>query len=408
MKIVFTLLFGVASLTASPTTYHGYKLLSVKPRTHEEAQIVQHIVSSWLLDQWSWAKTPGAGVDVLVPPRLVHRFRNTLGRRHIPVTIKINDVQTLIEQQVTNHKRSHTLPRKFDHTDYHELDEIYSILDGSVADFPALLSVYSAGETYEGRDIRVVKVSTGGSKPVIWIDCGIHACEWISTATCQYFLDQLTAGYGNDSQVTTLLDSYDFHIMPCTNPDGYVYTWTVDRLWRKNRVPNILCHGVDCNRNFDSDFGGAGSSNNPCSDYYSGESAFSERESQAVRGSIEALPDVRMYFSLHSYAQLWLTSYGYTEQLPANYDEQYRVAGVSVRALEAVHGTKYNYGNIADVIYLAAGSSADWVYDSAKVQYSYGIELRDEGDYGYLLPPEQILPTAEETWAGIIAGINAI
>ncbi|TOF75441.1 carboxypeptidase, partial [Vibrio parahaemolyticus] len=86
--------------------------------------------------------------------------------------------------------------------------------------------------------MRVVKVSTGGSKPVIWIDCGIHAREWISTATCQYFLDQLTAGYGNDSQVTTLLDSYDFHIMPCTNPDGYVYTWTVDRLWRKNRVPN--------------------------------------------------------------------------------------------------------------------------------------------------------------------------
>nr|XP_053656496.1 carboxypeptidase A2-like [Cherax quadricarinatus] len=123
-----------------------------------------------------------------------------------------------------------------------------------------------------------------------------------------------------------------------------------DRLWRKNRVPNILCHGVDCNRNFDSDFGGAGSSNNPCSDYYSGESAFSERESQAVRGSIEALPDVRMYFSLHSYAQLWLTSYGYTEQLPANYDEQYRVAGVSVRALEAVHGTKYNYGSLANVV----------------------------------------------------------
>lgn len=69
-------------------------------------------------------------------------------------------------------------------------------------------------------------MSTGGTKQTIWIDCGMHAREWIAPAMCQYFLDQLTSGYGSDSEITALVDTYDFHIMPVVNPDGYEYTWT--------------------------------------------------------------------------------------------------------------------------------------------------------------------------------------
>ena len=70
-----------------------------------------------------------------------------------------------------------------------------------------------------------MKVSTDGgdTKPVIWIDCGIHAREWVSSATCQYILDMLTSG---DAEATSLLEKYDFHVMPLANPDGYVFTWT--------------------------------------------------------------------------------------------------------------------------------------------------------------------------------------
>lgn len=57
---------------------------------------------------------------------------------------------------------------------------------------------------------------------------------------------------------------------------------------------------------------------------------------------------------------------------------------------------------------LAAGGSNDWAYDARGIQYAYSIELRDTGEYGFLLPAEQILPTGEETWAGIVAAINAM
>ena len=36
--------------------------------------------------------------------------------------------------------------------------------------------------------------------------------------------------YGNDSDVTYLVDTYDFHFLPIVNPDGYVYTFTDVRI----------------------------------------------------------------------------------------------------------------------------------------------------------------------------------
>ena len=36
----------------------------------------------------------------------------------------------------------------------------------------------------------------------------------------------MLTSYGNDSDATHLLDSYNFHIVPVMNPDGYDYTWT--------------------------------------------------------------------------------------------------------------------------------------------------------------------------------------
>lgn len=285
-------------------------------------------------------------------------------------------------------------------------------MDNAEKAHPDLVSTYVAGKTYEGRVLRVAKVSTGGdSKPAIWIDCGIHAREWVSSATCQYFLDKLSNDYGTDQTVTDMLDAHDFHIMPLANPDGYVFSWTKNRVWRKNRHPfpnNLLtCYGADPNRNFDSDFGGPGTSNVACSDIYHGEYAFSEPESQAIRDSVVALK-VKAFFTLHAFSQFWMTPYGYTHDLPPNYDDQLRVAQVGAKALAEVHGTQYTVGNIADVVYLAAGGSTDWAYDKASIPQTHALELRDTGNYGFFLPPKYILPTAEEAFAGILAAVNAI
>ena len=56
---------------------------------------------------------------------------------------------------------------------------------------------------------------------------------------------------------------------------------------------------------------------------------------------------------------------------------------------------------------LASGTTVDYAYAQG-ITYSYTLELRDTGTYGVLLPEDQILPTAEETWAGLIAATLAI
>jgi hypothetical protein len=55
-----------------------------------------------------------------------------------------------------------------------------------------------------------------------------------------------------------------------------------------------------------------------------------------------------------------------------------------------------------------SGPSDDWAMGAAGIPFVYTLELRDTGAWGFLLPPEQIIPTSEETWAGIKAAAAEI
>lgn len=51
----------------------------------------------------------------------------------------------------------------------------------------------------------------------------------------------------------------------------------------------------------------------------------------------------------------------------------------------------------------ATGGSMDWAKSKLGVPYPFEWELRDEGRYGFLLPADQIVPTALETLDSIIS-----
>lgn len=52
---------------------------------------------------------------------------------------------------------------------------------------------------------------------------------------------------------------------------------------------------------------------------------------------------------------------------------------------------------------VASGGSDDWALGEAQIPYCYTVELRDTGRHGFTLPRDQIVPTGEETWAGVKA-----
>jgi len=55
-----------------------------------------------------------------------------------------------------------------------------------------------------------------------------------------------------------------------------------------------------------------------------------------------------------------------------------------------------------------SGGSKDYTYGALKIKYSFALELRDRGRYGFLLPANQIVPTARETFEGIKAMAKAM
>lgn len=84
----------------------------------------------------------------------------------------------------------------------------------------------------------------------------------------------------------------------------------------------MLFPGVDSNRNFDANFGGVGSSSSPCSETYGGPYAFSEAESRAMRDILLTIQNrAKAVVSIHNNAQVWISPYGYTTELPADYGE---------------------------------------------------------------------------------------
>ena len=120
-------------------------------------------------------------------------------------------------------------------------------------------------------------------------------------------------------------------------------------MWRKTRKPNpdSPCVGVDPNRNWDTGFGGmsncliqyssvmsvkqvrmsltfiwttihhvfspaVGSSGDPCASTYRGPTAHSESEIKSIVDFIKARGNIKAFLSIHSYSQMLLYPYGYT------------------------------------------------------------------------------------------------
>merc|ERR1711998_205632 len=217
-------------------------------------------------------------------------------------------------------------------------------------------------------------------------------------------LAQTLEGYGSDDTITSMVDGLNIYYAPILNPDGYDYTWTTDRMQRKTMMPNSCgsrSPGTDPNRNWEYHWGEAGTSTNPCSESYQGEAAADQPEVAAVQDFIREKDTFLGYINFHSYSQLWMSPWGYTSSKPKDFDVQNEAAGQAVAALQAVHGTKFDYGAISTTIYPASGSSADYTYGKSNMLFSYGVELRDTGKHGFTLPADQIIPSGEETFEAV-------
>ncbi|XP_028929424.1 carboxypeptidase A2 [Ornithorhynchus anatinus] len=387
-------------------TFVGHQVLEITPRNEEQIRNLEQLEAQDHLeiDFWKSPTIPEQTVHVRVPFTSLQDVKILLESQGIAYSIMIEDLQDLLDEENEEMLMNRRQERSsgFNFGAYHSLDEIFQQMDRLAAEYPTLVSKLRIGSSYENRPMNVLKFSTGGNKPAIWLDAGIHSREWVTQATALWTANKIASDYGKDPSITLLLNTMDIFLLPVTNPDGYVFSQTKNRMWRKTRsqVPGSICFGVDPNRNWDAGFGGPGASKNPCSDSYHGPSANSEVEVQSIVEFIKNHGNIKAFITLHSYSQLLMFPYGYKCTNLAHFDELNTLAQTAAQAVASLYGTKYKVGPICSIIYQASGGSIDWSYDYG-IKYSFAFELRDTGRYGFLLPANQIIPTAEETWLGL-------
>ncbi len=348
------------------------------------------------VDPWLDHPRPGV-VPVLASPSQ----RAVLAADGWTTHMLVDDVQSRLDAEHTRLQlRVPPQPGVDYFADFRELDEVHAQLDTMAASHPELASVVELGESIEGRPIRALVIAAGGAddRPTIFVTAGQHAREWISVTSSMYVADRFLAN-AEEAMYAEALAAVQLVIVPVVNPDGYEFTWTGDRLWRKNRRGGV---GVDTNRNFGWGWGGEGASDVPEEENYRGTAAFSEPETQAVRDYVLAHPELVASLDLHSFGQLVLYPWGDVYELSPD-DAELSATATAIATAMSAEGATYTPLQSVN-LYPAAGNIIDWAYGDAGL-HALTCELRpsdvDEFQDGFLLGPDQIAPVGEEALAGV-------
>ncbi|MCE9574930.1 MAG: M14 family metallocarboxypeptidase [Deltaproteobacteria bacterium] len=357
------------------------------------------LAESLALDVWSEERGPGLPLDVVVTDRQLP----LLAAAHVRWEVLVPDIDAAAREE-RDRLRAPTAARPGDwFGEYRDFTAIADHLRELAALAPDRVSLQAIGASVDGRPLWALRIRGRGANPTPMLINGTqHAREWLATMATTCVADRLVRDYDRDPAIRAFVDRTDLWIVPVVNPDGYQYTWSSDRYWRKNRRGS---EGVDLNRNFAVAWGGPGSSPNERAETYRGAYPFSEPESSALRDLVMR-EHIALHLDFHTYSQLVL--YPWTHTATAAPDRA-RLAAIGDRiasAIFAAHQVRYALMPGAE-LYPAAGTMSDWVYGEAHAQ-SFTIELRPKGSPvrgrgGFVQPPRQIRPTCDEALAATLA-----
>ena len=260
--------------------------------------------------------------------------------------------------------------------DYTDPIELSAFVDQVVAAYPAIARKFPlTGALYEGQIQYAVEISANvgvpDDRPVFVLDSQHHAREVMTAEIAKDAIDYLTSRYATDPQVQRWVDGIHIYIVPSVNPDGSLYVFQQDNMWRKNRHPSCA---VDVNRNYPFAWGSCNGSSASCTDETTrGFEPGSELETQ---GMLQLAADAHAFYALsyHTYGEYIMYSYGC--QNPDEMTAMHEVAQGLNAILQDDAGqlNSYSVGPIWSTIYLVDGGSIDTWYANHGT-YAYTIEV---------------------------------
>lgn len=207
-----------------------------------------------------------------------------------------------------------------------------------------------------------------------------------------YTIDVLVTDVENgDLEALHLLFSRQLWFVLVVNPDGYARN-EAQRIWaqpsgvgqRKNTQPGCateLDNGVDLNRNYDVCFvrDDVGSSPSICAEDYRGPSAFSEPETQAIRGFVERRGmNFSTALNYHSYGRYVNIPFACEASgLPG--PDQLAIFEDMAREMTRYNGFKYGQPWKESNLYTVNGETSDWMWQTHGI-YAMSPEVGPDFD----------------------------
>ncbi|MED3560983.1 M14 family metallopeptidase [Bacillus xiapuensis] len=248
------------------------------------------------------------------------------------------------------------------------------------------------------KAIRIGK-HRDGSKPGVLGYAQEHAREWVTPLVTIETAERLLRNYAHDGETKKLVDNLDIFLIPTVNPDGANYSFYDYNMQRKNMTNycgpdksdpgNRNSWGVDLNRNhsvgsaFDGYIGA--STTNCTSTTYAGPSETSEPEAKNIVWLADQFPNIKFAMNIHSYGGYFMWSPGAydanrtTLPRPTAGQEAFywAVSDTMLNEIQDYRGTVIlpsRTGPVPDVLYSAAGNSADYLWYKKGI-YAWDFEV---------------------------------
>lgn len=261
---------------------------------------------------------------------------------------------------------SQEVPFPSGYNDYHTYKEYVEEINNIVGASNGLARLVSIGSSSEGLPIYAVRVSNDSknadSHPTLLVVGTHHAREHLSTETPLLILKKFVDNAKSDVNIRNTLTQKTLYFIPLLNPDGAIYDLSGGKFqfWRKNTriaVPSSGQRGVDLNRNYDANFAGGGSSDNPGSETYHGPNAFSEPETTLMKNFIESKTKINFVLTFHSFSELILYPWGGKNEPVPQPDLK-----VFQKIASVIQGQTGYSPMQASNLYIATGDLCDWSY----------------------------------------------
>ncbi|MDR2232285.1 MAG: hypothetical protein LBE56_04075, partial [Tannerella sp.] len=109
---------------------------------------------------------------------------------------------------------------------YHTADVVVHWLKKWAEQYPDLIELYEVGKSFEGRPIYQItltnkKIGKATDKPAAFFEGGRHSGEVSAVESVMWLIQYLLESYGNDAEITHIIDTKTIYLRPVNNPDGH-------------------------------------------------------------------------------------------------------------------------------------------------------------------------------------------